>query len=107
MNKFILMALMFPSYALASDLNLNVSKDVDTKSSYVNIITVDDTTFDQNGVSQTLVMFTDNGNVYYTIQSGRSCNFKSGKTSISISQKDVILTPNSSCNQNNQIIENW
>ena len=81
----------------ASDLNLHITTDSSTLSRDINIISIDDTTYDTRGISQTLLMFTDNGQVYYSIQSGRNCNYRPGRATIVSSPSNVTIQPNSTC----------
>lgn len=105
MKKYLAMILiLIPNITFASEtLNLIVTTEQTTTSQTINIISVDSTSFDANGVAQTKVLYVDKGKVYFSYQKGASCNYTYGIASIS---SDIQIKPNSSCGDK-PIIQNW
>lgn len=63
----------------------------------VNIVSVQDIGYDENNISRTLLYYTSNGILYVIMQSGKSCNYAAGVSSVKYDNTKLLIDPNASC----------
>lgn len=72
----------------------------------VNIVSVQDIGYDENNISRTLMYYTSNGILYAIMQSGKSCNYTAGVSSVKYDNAKLLIDPNASCSMSLKTAKN-